>query len=436
MRILFIVFSIILSNFLFSNAQTSTIIVHSYNIKVVLSESTQTIEVELICNIEKKDDSDVMEFLFNSGSNLYSVSYREDNHWHNITFNFNGKDSLHLITGERFVRGNNYDLKFEYSFPVEELNDTLLILDRGHRWYPLIINQVFTYTLNCNVPEKYKVLSSGKLQEVNNVNGSSIFTWDCNKPVFKLPLIIFDPKNYKRTEIISSENYIEFYSLTIDSIETKNILNQANTILGYFNKTIGGFSRDKLIYFEVPDFQGVNVGSGLLTTGTESLELIGKGYRDALILTLAQQWFGAGVFADFNKKEFFFFSISLPHYLRLMYMRDSAGEEAFNNSLLEPMKRYEEFAGSENDMAVIYVDMPNTKEKAIVLYAKGSFILSKIENEMGRDNWRTFLADLYLAFCGKIMTYDDFKINMAKYDKTGSALILFEKLMNEKEMPE
>jgi len=236
--------------------------------------------------------------------------------------------------------------------------------------------------------------------------------------------------------MISSENDIDFYSLTIDSANTKNIIQQADAILSYFNKSIGRYSRDKLIYFEVPDFQGVNVGSGLLTTGTESLEMIGKDYRDALILTLAQQWFGAGVFPKFNQKGFFFFSISLPHYLRLMYLRDSEGETAFNNSLLEPMKRYEEFAGSENDTPIIDVVFPNTKEKSIILYAKGPFVLSKIENEMGRDNWRAFLADLYQAFCGKIMTYDDFKIFMQKYDKTGRALILFEKLMNEKGLPE
>jgi hypothetical protein len=392
--------------------------------------------MNLICSISTNENLSAIQFLLKSETNLYSINYRANNEWKEAPFIFNGEDSLLLMTGEKLSKNTNYDLKFEYSFPVEELNDTLLILDRGHRWYPLIVDQIFTYTLKCNVPEKYNVLSSGNLQEVNDVNGRSIFTWDCNKPVFKLPLIIFNPKNYKRTEIISSENDIGFYSLTIDSLETKNILNEADTILGYFNRTIGRFSRDKLIYFEVSDFQGINVGSGLLTTGSESLELIGKGYRDALILTLAQQWFGAGVFADFNKEGFFFFLISLPHYLRLMYVRDSKGEEAFNNSLLKPLDRYKEFAGKENDVPIIKVSMPDTKEKAIVLYAKGPFVLSKIENEMGRDNWRTFLADIYLAFCGKIMTYDDFKTNMGKYDKSGKVLTLFEKLMNEKGMPE
>jgi hypothetical protein len=436
MKTLFIVFSICLSFYSDSNAQKPNVTIHNYNIDVFLSESEQTINVNLICTFTTTKDLRSLQFLLNSKTALHSVSCRSNNEWRKISFTFNGSDSLLLTADENFLSGNYNEIKFEYTFPVEAINDTALILDRGHRWYPLIVDQVFTYTLKCTVPEKYRVLTSGKLQELNDVNENSIFTWNCDKPVFKLPLIIFNPDIYKKNEITPSENIIEFYPLTIDSANAKNIIQQADTILSYFNKSIGRYSRDKLIYFEVPDFPGINVGSGLLTTGTEALEQIAKHYRDALILTIAQQWFGAGVFPEFNQRGFFFFSISLPHYLRLMYLRDSEGEAAFNNSLLEPMKRYEEFAGSGKDTPVIEIDIPNTKEKSIILYAKGPFVLSKIENEIGRDNWRAFLADLYQAFCGKIITYDDFKIFMQKYDKTGKALILFEQLMSEKGMPE
>jgi hypothetical protein len=434
MKIPLIVLSISLSFVSITSAQTSNITVSNYDIETVLSESAKTIDVNLICNISKNDNSSVIQFLLNSESNLYSVTYRDNEDWDEIHFSFNGKDSLLLTTDEKFLKNNYYDLKFEYSFPVEMLNDTLLILDRGHRWYPLIGNQVFTYKLKCQVPKSFSVLSSGNLTEEKNVNDKSVFTWACDKPVFKLPLIVFNSKVYTKTELVTSENDIEFYYLTLDSTKAKNILSQADSILSYFNKTLGKYDRSKLIYFEVSDFEGVNVGSGLLTTGIQTLEMIDKGYKDALILTLAQQWFGAGVFADFNTSGFFFLSISLPHYLRLMYVRDSEGKEAFNNSLLNPLERYKEFAGKESDVPVININMPDTKEKAIVLYAKGPFVLSKIEKEMGSENWKLFLRDLYQNFCGKVMTYADFKNYMAKYDKSGSTFALFEKLMNEKGM--
>jgi hypothetical protein len=422
MKSIFIVLSIYLSFISALNAQSSGVIIHNYKIDALLNESEQTINVDLICTIAATEDLSSLQFLLNSETELLSVSCRSNNEWQKISFSFNGKDSLLLTSDKKFLKDDCTEIKFNYSLHVDALNDTVLLLDRGHRWYPLIVDQIFTYTLKCTIPEKYEVLTSGNLQAVKNINNNSIFNWSCNKPVFKLPLIIYNPETFKKNELISSENIIEFYPLTIDSANTKNILHQADVILSYFSKNIGGYIRDKLTYFEVSDFQGINVGSGLLTAGTQSLEMITKGYKDFLILTIAQQWFGAGVFPDFNRKGFFFFSISLPHYLRLMYVRDSDGEEAFNNSMLGPMKRYEEFAGSSNDIPVIDVDIPNTKEKSIILYAKGPFILSKIESEMGRDNWKSFLADLYQAFCGKIMTYDDFKLYMQKYDTKGQSV--------------
>ena len=118
-----------------------------------------------------------------------------------------------------------------------------------------------------------------------------------------------------------------------------------------------------------------------------------------------------------------------------MYIRDTRGEEAYKNSLLKPLENYKEFAGKEKDMPLIDVDMPNTKEKGLLLYGKGPFILSKVENKMGIENWRLFLRDLYKTFFGKIMTLNDFENYLSKYDETGNTLVLFEKLINEKGMP-
>ena len=87
-------------------------------------------------------------------------------------------------------------------------------------------------------------------------------------------------------------------------------------------------------------------------------------------------------------------------------------------------------------MPIIDVDIPNSREKGLILYAKGSYILSLIENEMGKENWKLLLKDLYKTYNGKIMTMDDFEEQLAKYDKTSKALSLFKELLSEKGMPE
>ena len=79
---------------------------------------------------------------------------------------------------------------------------------------------------------------------------------------------------------------------------------------------------------------------------------------------------------------------------------------------LEPVYLKLEYK-SINDIPIIDVDLPNTKEKGLILYAKGPFVLSKIEKDLGRKKWLSFLGDLYQTFRGKILTYDEFKKNLS-----------------------
>lgn len=413
----------------------SDVVVKNYFIETKISFATQSVQVDLICSLQNNSDSDDIQFLLNSSYNMNSISYYDGNDWLPLPFNFNGKDSLLLTTGAILQTDNELQIKFNYTFEIEENNDTLLLLDRGHRWYPLIINQIFTYKMKCEVPESYSVLSSGNLIEKVDT-GNSVFIYECDKPVFKMPLIVFKRESYQHIELLSEKNKLDFYSKEIDSTAINKLLNQADSILSYFSTTIGPYSREELIYFEVSDFGGINVGSGLLTIGTQSIEMINKGYKEMLMLTIAQQWFTAGVFADFSEPGFFFFTISLPHYLRLLYVRDNEGESAFDDALLKPLDKYKEFAGGERDIPIINVDMPNTREKGLILYAKGPYVLNIIAQEMGIETWKLFLRDIYKTFLGKIMTMDDFENYINKYDKSGKSLALFNKLLNEKGLPQ
>ena len=417
------------------NSLASDIIVNNYTINTKVSFSSKSVQVNLVCNLRKNTNSQDIQFLFNSSSDLKSVSYLDKNEWRTIVFGFNGKDSLLLSIGNNTESNRAYEIKFEYSLTIEDINDTLLLLDRGHRWYPLINNQIFTYNLKCEVPDMYQVLSSGNLTGENNSNGNSVFEFECSNPVFKLPLIIFKKDLYKCMELVSEENKIEFYSQKIDSSLISYILHKTDSTLNYFTQILGPYSHDKLIFFEVSDFGGVNVGSGLLTIGTQSVKMIEKGYLDILILNISQQWYTANVFADFDSQGFFFFTISLPHYLRLMYVRDSEGEDAYNKVLLTPIERYKEIAGTENDVPIISIDMPNTREKGLILYAKGPYVLSLVEKELGIENWELFLRDTYDSFSGKIMTLVDFENHLAKYDSNGETVELLTRLLNEKGLP-
>ncbi|MFA6596234.1 MAG: hypothetical protein WCS69_00815 [Ignavibacteriaceae bacterium] len=428
MKALIFVFSISLFVCQIVSAQYADITIDSYDINTTVLSNSEAIDVKLICNISVRNNSNAIQFIFSSESSLHSIKHLRDEKWINLPFVFAGKDSITITNPEKFFKDTKYALQFAYSFPTSKLNDTLLALDRGNRWYPMIIDQIVPFKLSCEVSKNYEVISSGDLLEITNFSEKSTYVWESRLPVFKIPLIIYNPAIFKK----STTTLANFYYLSIDSTKALKLLTDIGEAINYYNNILGPFPYKKISLIEIQDFPGINTGSGLLMVGTQSLEAAGNGYDDMLILTIAQQWFGAGVFARFGEKGFLFLSLSLPHYLRLMFIRQNWGEEAFNESLNDPLNRYKKFAGKENDIPIIDVDLPNTKEKGLILYAKGPFVFSKIENELGYGKWLSFLHDLYQNFCGKILTYDEFKDRLKKYDEEGKVLTLLNHLMTEK----
>jgi len=416
-------------------SQTSLININSYDINTKLSLNSENIDITVLCKIQKSDSLSEIQFLFSSESKIHSVEYLKEGKWISIQHKFNGKDSLLLLFDNEILPANKYVLKFKYSFPTNILNDSPVIIDRGHRWYPLIIDQIETFKLSCNVPKGYSVLAAGDLQSVNNNKDSNTFIWESQSAVFKMPLIVFNRHQFKRAEFDSLGICIDFYFLNADSIEVSTIIKEAAKCINYFSKNIGNYLYKKLTLFEVTQWRGINTGSGLIMIGSQSLEMMKQKYYDGLNLTIAQQWLGAGVFAKYGEPGFWFLALSLPHYLRLMYLRQTKGEESFYESLHKPLAKYKEFSGKENDIPIMGIDSPNSREKSIILYGKGPFVLNKIENRMGKAKWLLFLQNLYKTYRGKILTYDEFEKQISKYDENGNILTLLKKLVTQKGMP-
>lgn len=430
---LFFLLSIVFNNTTLS--QTSIVKINSYDIDSKLSLNSGNIDINVLCQIQTSDSISSVQFIFNSECNIYSIEYLEEGNWISIPYKLNGKDSLLLLFNNGILEANKYLLRFNYSFPTNILNDSPVIIDRGHRWYPLILDQIATFKLSCNVPKGYYVLAAGNLQSVNNYKDSTTFIWESQSAVFKMPLVVLNRHQFKIAEYDSLGISIDFYYLNADSFEVSTIINEAAKCINYFSKNIGSYSYKKLTLFEVTQWEGINTGSGLIMIGSQSLEMMKQKYYDLLNLTIAQQWIGAGVFAKYGAPGFWFLALSLPHYLRLMYLRQTKCEESFQESLHKPLAKYKEFSGKENDIPIMDIDSPNSREKSIILYGKGPYVISKIQNAMGDEKWLLFLQNLYESFRGKILTYAEFEKQISKYDENGNILILLKNLTTQKGMP-
>ncbi len=407
--------------------QNSDIMVHHYNINLNFNPEAENIDIDLTCKIQKKDSFPKLIFLLNHESKISSIMISRNENWKNIPFEFRS-DSLIINTDSNYKPGQSFYLRFKYSIHTGKFNDTDFVTDRGDRWYPLVMDQIYSFKLICRVPVFCRVLSAGDLISANNDGKTAEYIWESQSAVFKLPLIILNPAKHKNAE----KNKVDFYYSSLDSSGADKVLEKISSVMNYYNDIIAPYPYKRLTLFEINDFSGINTGSGLLMVGTKSLEMFAQGYEEGIILTLAQQWFGAGVFAKFGENGFFFLSLSLPHYLRLMYIRHSEGEDKYRNTLNEMINDYKKFAGQEDDIPILDVDFPNTREKAKILYDKGPWVLSKIDSLTGNSNWIQFIRNLYKSFHGKILTCDDFMNSLSNYIKSKNDLNMIKRLLTEK----
>jgi aminopeptidase N len=331
---------------------------------------------------------------------------------------------------------DSFKLKFIYIYPFAIGSDSIYILDRGHRWYPIIADKISKIKIKCELPSGFEALSSGIITRKKYYDSKSVFEWETKFPVFKGTLIVFKENVYKEFRCDLTGNIISFYYFPDDSLDVKKIITETGRMMNFCGSYVGEYKYEKLTMIEIPGLEGINIGSGLLMIGSKDLDYLNKGYQDGLLLTLAEQWFGAGVFSKYGGKGFWITSLSLPHYIRMLYLKDTYGLEKFNDALVKPLEKYKEFAGGEKDMALYDVNMPDTPEKAMLLYIKGPYIFHKLHEKMDDDQWRTFVRELYSGYFGKVMPLEDFVSELKKYDKDGSLFEYFNKLITQKGMPE
>jgi hypothetical protein len=404
--------------------------INSYNIKLKYENSRKPLSVNLTLFLQHNQEKDI-DLLFSSKCNISSISIMEGKKIRNLDYVRKGSDTIKLMLDEQILTAPVLQILFSYSYPLE--NDTVIMLDRGHRWYPMIAENIAPFTMQIEIPPQYIAVSAGELTEERNNGTLKYCTYSTNTPVFKIPLIIA-PENYYTVgekdcgNIKICSYFITEHSLTlIDSIQT-NIC----SLINYFNSNIGLYSFKRFTIIETPLFEGSNIGSSIITVGTESINSFSAGNKDWLNLTVACQWVSAGVFPRLFCKGFWFLSLSVPHYLRLMYTESERGEDAFNKELTNLSEKHNSFAGTEKDIPILDIDYPNTKEKGILIYCKGVLAVNKLRKLMGEANWTNFLREFYTSFSGKIIILDDLVNLIDKYDSSGESSKQLMKMLSEK----
>ena len=416
--------------------QTPPAEITSYDIKASWNMMMGQLQVAAELGLNKIDSVQEFDLILSSNVKMGAIKSQTSSGSVDLPYQFTGEDTLKVTVPPTLTSSTNLIVDFFYTLPLGESTGGLIVLDRGNRWYPLILDQIVPFKLTATVPQGYTVFSAGDLIGEKDLNKQSQFVWESKIPVFKLPLIMVESKFYHKSSININGKDMVLYSSTVDQETQNKILSETGDAFKFFSWLVGTYPHNDLTLIEIPGMEGANIASGLLMIGSKSFEAFKQDYYDELLLSVACQWMAAGVFFPFGGKGFWFLQLSLPHYLRLMYVKQSQGVIAFTNNLKGGLEAYKKIAGTENEVSILDVDYPNTKEKATAIYGKGPYVIDLVETQMGDENWDKFLKDIYKNFLGKILTYDEFTSYLSKYDPSGKAVALLNKLVSEKGVPE
>jgi len=410
--------------------QSSPIDITGYDIQARTTVVDSALHVQARVELTKPGTLDSFTILLSSRARLTSVTTAIPAGAVAIPYKPSSQDSLRLDLPQTLHGRTALTLDFDYTMPLPAGQD-MVLLDRGHRWYPMVVDDIARLKLTANVPRAYTAFAPGDLVAQDTIGLSSQFVWETAIPVFKIALVIARSTLHHEAVRPVGSHILQLYTTAADTIANDSTLAEAARAFTFFAGLLGKYPHKRLTLVEVPQFDGMDIASGLVMVGTTFRESFAKGEWDGLGLCIAQQWFGAGVFAKFPDPGFWFLSLSLPHHLRLTYLRQTRGEEIFQRAMQHSLDAYREIAGTPGDMPILSVDMPNTREKGLAIYGKGPFILDRVRQRLGDAKWSGWMRGLYQTYRGRILTYPEFEQSLAQYDPGGTVVPLLHKLVSE-----
>jgi hypothetical protein len=374
---------------------------------------------------------DVVTMSIDSGDTEILLLFSSRNGLNSITdiaaalpmkFNRKGADTLVVTTTANQRSADTVRLAFDYSVPLTPDDSVLILLDRGHRWYPMIPDNVVSTELTVQVPKEYAAVACGDLISVDSSQADATYRWRSAIPIFKNALVLYRRNTFKGSmSPHSGEGLVRLLTCTLSESERAEVVRHTSDVLHFACSTIGPYPHAAYTIIEIPGMDGSDVGSGLVMVGSEPLKAVAGGETEPLDLITLQQWFGAGVFGKFLAPGFWFFCISVPHFERMLYVRQSSGNDVFEKQLSARYEKYKEIAGSAGDMPLLTIDYPNTREKGLVCYAKGPYVLNQVRLALGDSLWTQFAATLFAKGKGKVVTFDEFDRLLGTIDASGKA---------------
>jgi hypothetical protein len=311
-------------------------------------------------------------------------------------------DSLIVFLPADLQGADSLLLRFHYRLPRRPL-PAVTYLSRGHRWYPQIVDQIAPYRVRMTLPDGWTSFAGGDLVADMKPDAGRQMVWASEVPVFKIELALGSAAALRDRALEAGGVAFHFVSARADSAADR-ILADAARAFAYFSSVLGAYPYRRFTVLETTEWPGTDIGSGLVAPGEPAVDAFLAGRPEELRLAWACQWIGAGVFPRFMSPGYWFLQLSLPHYLRLMCVREAEGAGEFEKEIERSLAAYKQVAGTAEDVPIVEIAALDSPAKGAVIYGKGPYIVHRLALALGDAAWHETLRALYVRFRGRTLT--------------------------------
>ncbi|WP_309609354.1 M1 family metallopeptidase [Flavobacterium sp.] len=343
-----------------------------------------------------------------------------------VKFKNTGKQ-LHLFEG--FKKGKNI-LKFSYKvtpkqtlYFIGENNSSTSseqIWTQGQgkytsHWLPSFddVNEKVIFNLSINFKKDFKVISNGKLTNVNQNLDFKTWQYQMKKPMSSYLVMLaigkFDKKNFKSKSNIP----IELYLKPDDATKFESTYKYSAEMFDFLEKEIGVKYPWK-IYKQVPvnDFLYAGMENTSATIFSQDYVVDDIGFNDRNYINvnaheLAHQWFGNLVTATSGKDHWL--QEGFATYYSLLAEKELFGEDHFNFEMLKMANELAE--ASKTDL----IPVMNEKASSLSFYKKGAWALYVLSESIGHEKFQKAVKIYLKKYQFKNVTTNDFLAEIKKF---------------------
>jgi aminopeptidase N len=295
--------------------------------------------------------------------------------------------------------------------------------DKTRHWLPVIDHphEKATCEFLVKAPSHYQVVSNGLLKEKRVIDDSTTFTyWKQSVPIaswlYTIGVSTFAVQELEpfKGKPIQSWVYERERAAGFRDLESPT-----KEVLRYFSDYIGPFAYEKIANIESPVVGGgMEAASAIgysekLIDGTQS-----KRIRNVVIHELAHQWFGNAVTE--RSWDDAWLSESFATYFTLQFIRHAYGEEEYQDELKKARSLFERHLKNEAPYPIVASRSPEMGPVTnyAVTYQKGAWVLTMLQDMMGKTAFRKGIREYYQQFYNDNATTADFKAIMQKHAHT------------------